>query len=40
MLLRKVKVSDPDSVSELHVDELIISPGSRAAAVVGDGASG
>lgn len=37
VLLRKVKVSDPDSVSELHVDELIISPGSRAAVVGGRG---
>lgn len=37
VLLRKVKVSDPDAVSELHVDELIISPGSRAAVVGGRG---
>lgn len=37
VLLRKVKVSDPDSVSELHVDELLISPGSRTAVVGGRG---
>jgi ABC-type bacteriocin/lantibiotic exporter with double-glycine peptidase domain len=37
VLLRKVKVSDPDSVSELYVDELSISSGSRAAVVGGRG---